>query len=123
MIIPVAKPLHAGQDKPRQTFTPRVGLEPIIPVFEQTMTFHALDSAATAIGDFCSRLFNYLSPVVVDDSKHDRRVITKCQLWPFECDIQILSNLDESKDYRVNVFVRRYIPAVRKRAVFSYWSV
>jgi hypothetical protein len=39
---------------------PWVWLEPIIPVFERVKTFHALDSAATLMGDFCSRLFNYL---------------------------------------------------------------
>jgi hypothetical protein len=31
---------------------PRVGLEPTIPVFERAKTVHALDSAATVIGDF-----------------------------------------------------------------------
>jgi hypothetical protein len=38
------------QNKRRQTSVPRVGFEPTIPVFHRTMTFHALDSAATVIG-------------------------------------------------------------------------
>jgi hypothetical protein len=30
---------------------PRVGFEPTIPAFEGAKTFHAIDSAATVIGD------------------------------------------------------------------------
>jgi hypothetical protein len=32
---------------------PRVGLEPTIPAFERAKTVHALDRAATVVGDFC----------------------------------------------------------------------
>jgi hypothetical protein len=52
---PVARPLPTHrtiqtQNKRTQTSTPRVGLEPTIPVFEQAKAVHALDRAATAIG-------------------------------------------------------------------------
>jgi hypothetical protein len=35
------------QKKPRQTCIPRVGFEPMIPVFERAKTFHAFHLAAT----------------------------------------------------------------------------
>jgi hypothetical protein len=38
------------QNKRRQTSMPRVGFEPMTPVFEQAKTIHALDRAATVIG-------------------------------------------------------------------------
>jgi hypothetical protein len=38
------------QNKRTQTYTPRVGFEPKILVFERAKAFHALDSAATVIG-------------------------------------------------------------------------
>jgi hypothetical protein len=38
------------QNKHTQTFMPRVGFEPTIPVLEQAKTVHALDRAATVIG-------------------------------------------------------------------------
>jgi hypothetical protein len=53
---PVARPLPAhrttqSQKKSHtQTSMPRVGFEPMIPVFERVKTVHALDGAATAIG-------------------------------------------------------------------------
>jgi hypothetical protein len=34
-----------------QTFMPRVGFEPTIPVFERVKTVHALERAATVIGE------------------------------------------------------------------------
>jgi hypothetical protein len=40
------------QNKCTQTSMPLVGFEPTIPVFERTKTVHALDRAATVIGDF-----------------------------------------------------------------------
>jgi hypothetical protein len=51
---PVAKLLPAHrttqtQNKCAQTSTPRVGFEPMIPVFEQ-VTAHVLDRMATVIG-------------------------------------------------------------------------
>jgi hypothetical protein len=54
---PVARPLPThrttqAQNKRTQTFIPRVGLEPTIPVFERANTGHALDRAATAIGTY-----------------------------------------------------------------------
>jgi hypothetical protein len=39
------------QNKRRQTFMSRVGFEPTIPVLEWAKTVHALDSAATVIGN------------------------------------------------------------------------
>jgi hypothetical protein len=48
---PVAKPLPT-QNKRTQTSMPRVGFEPTIPAFERAKTVHALDCAATAIGDY-----------------------------------------------------------------------
>jgi hypothetical protein len=52
---PVAKalPTHRTtqtQNKGTQTFMPRVGFEPTIPVFERVKTVHALDRAATLFG-------------------------------------------------------------------------
>jgi hypothetical protein len=53
---PFARPLpeHIGQpqthNKRIQTSMPRVGFEPMIPVFERAKTVHALDNAATVIG-------------------------------------------------------------------------
>jgi hypothetical protein len=38
------------QNNRTQTFMPRVGFEPTIPVFERAKTVHALDRAATVIG-------------------------------------------------------------------------
>jgi hypothetical protein len=53
---PVARPLptHAGQHKQNkrtQTSMPRMGSEPTIPAFERPKAFHALDRAATVIGE------------------------------------------------------------------------
>jgi hypothetical protein len=53
---PVASPLPAHrttqtQNKRRQTSMPQVGFEPTMPVFERTKTVHALDRAASVIGD------------------------------------------------------------------------
>jgi hypothetical protein len=52
---PVSRPLPTHrttqtQDKCTQTSMPRVGFEPIIPVFEQVKTFHASDCLATVNG-------------------------------------------------------------------------
>jgi hypothetical protein len=52
---PVARslPTHRTtqtQNKRTQTSMPRVRIEPTIPVFQRTKTFHALDRAATVIG-------------------------------------------------------------------------
>jgi hypothetical protein len=52
---PVARslPTHRAtqtQNKQTQTFTPRVGFELMISVFERTKTVHALARAATVIG-------------------------------------------------------------------------
>jgi hypothetical protein len=50
----VARPLptqdNTNTEKRGQTFMPRVGVEPTIPVFERTKTCHALDRVATIIG-------------------------------------------------------------------------
>jgi hypothetical protein len=53
---PVARPLPRHrttqtQNKRTQTSMPRVGFEPMIPVFERAKTVHALDRAATVIGN------------------------------------------------------------------------
>jgi FAD synthase len=40
-----------NQNKRTQTSMPRVGLEPTIPDFERSETVHALDRAATVIGN------------------------------------------------------------------------
>jgi hypothetical protein len=55
---PVARPLPTQrttqtQNKRTQTSIPRVGFDPTIPAFERAKTVHALDRAATAIGQFC----------------------------------------------------------------------
>jgi hypothetical protein len=42
---------------------PRVVFEPTIPVFERAKTFHALDRAATMIGEF-STTGSYLSGLI-----------------------------------------------------------
>jgi hypothetical protein len=52
---PVTRPLPTHkitqtQNKRTQTSMPRVGFEPMIPLFERTETVHALDRAATVIG-------------------------------------------------------------------------
>jgi hypothetical protein len=52
---PVARPLPTHrktqiQNKPTQTFMPRIGFESTIPAFERGKTVHALDRAATVIG-------------------------------------------------------------------------
>jgi hypothetical protein len=52
---PVARPLHThgttqSQNKCIQASMPRVGFEPMIPVFEQVKMVHALDPTATVIG-------------------------------------------------------------------------
>jgi hypothetical protein len=52
---PFAKPLSAHrkaqtQNKRTQTYMPRVGYEPMIPVFERAKTVHALNHSATVIG-------------------------------------------------------------------------
>jgi hypothetical protein len=39
-------------NKSRQISMPRVGFEPMIPVFERARTVHALDGAATLIGNY-----------------------------------------------------------------------
>jgi hypothetical protein len=47
--------LHTGQHKQNkrtQTSMPLVGFEPTIPVFERAKAVHALDRAATVIGNF-----------------------------------------------------------------------
>jgi hypothetical protein len=50
----IARPLPTQrtqtQNKCTQTSTPRVGFEPMIPVFKWAKTVHALDRAATVIG-------------------------------------------------------------------------
>jgi hypothetical protein len=56
---PLARPLPANrtaqtQNKRTQTSMPRVGFEPATPVFERAKTFHALDRAATVIGEVVS---------------------------------------------------------------------
>jgi hypothetical protein len=55
---PVARPLPTQrttqtQKKRTQTSIPRVGFEPTIPVFGRAKTVHALDRAATVIGELC----------------------------------------------------------------------
>jgi hypothetical protein len=45
----VARPLPTHRTT--QTSMPRVGFEPTIPVFERAKTVHALDRAATVIGE------------------------------------------------------------------------
>jgi hypothetical protein len=53
---PVARPVSAHitaqtQNKRTETSMPQMGLEPTIRVFERAKTVHALDSAATVIGN------------------------------------------------------------------------
>jgi hypothetical protein len=51
---PIARPIPTNrtqrQNKRTQTSMPQVGFEPTIPVFEWVKTVHALDRAATVIG-------------------------------------------------------------------------
>jgi hypothetical protein len=52
---PVRRPLHTHrktqrQNKCTQTFIPRTGFEPTIPVFERAKVVHALDCEETLIG-------------------------------------------------------------------------
>jgi hypothetical protein len=52
---PFARPLRThrrtqAQNKLIQTYLPRVGFEPTIPVFKRAKTVHALGRAATVIG-------------------------------------------------------------------------
>jgi hypothetical protein len=54
---PVARPLPKHrttqrENKRKQTSMPVVGFEPTIPAFERAKTVHALDCAATVIGNF-----------------------------------------------------------------------
>jgi hypothetical protein len=61
--------LHTGrnkQNKRTQTSVPRVGLEPMIPVFERAKPVHTLERAATVIGIRCLLSSNY-SPVAVTE--------------------------------------------------------
>jgi hypothetical protein len=56
---PIERPLPTHrtiqtQNKLTQTSMPQVGFEPTTPVFERAKIVHALDSAATVIGDFTS---------------------------------------------------------------------
>jgi hypothetical protein len=58
---PIARPLPTQrttqtQNKRTQTFIPRVGFEPTIPVFERAKTVHALNLAATVIGGLLNRM-------------------------------------------------------------------
>jgi hypothetical protein len=46
----------------QNTFMPRVGFEPNIPVFERSMTVHALDRAATVMGQRAHTLDNLGQP-------------------------------------------------------------
>jgi hypothetical protein len=57
-----AKPLPTQrttqtQNKCTQRSMPCVGFEPMIPVFEQVKTVHALDHVATVIGGVCNLAF------------------------------------------------------------------
>jgi hypothetical protein len=49
---PVTRLLPTQDNTNTDTSMPQVGLEPMIPVFERTKTFCALDCAAAAIGYF-----------------------------------------------------------------------
>jgi hypothetical protein len=49
--LPQGRYLTQTQNKHRQTSMPRVGFEPTIPAFQQRKTVHALDRAATVIGN------------------------------------------------------------------------
>jgi hypothetical protein len=58
---PVVRPLPTHrttqtQNKRTQTSMPRVGFEPIIPLFEGAKTIHALDRTATVIGPWSNWL-------------------------------------------------------------------
>jgi hypothetical protein len=62
---PIARPLPTHrttqtQNKRSQTSMPRVGFEPMIPVFEQAKTVYELDHAAIVISDPCN--WNTTSP-------------------------------------------------------------
>jgi hypothetical protein len=39
---------------------PRVRFEPMIPAFERAKTVHALDSAATAVGNYSNEKYKYV---------------------------------------------------------------
>jgi hypothetical protein len=65
---PVARPVPAyrtrqTQNKRTQTSTPRIGSEPMIPVFEWVKTVHASDRATTVIGNKATlgTVFNYMA--------------------------------------------------------------
>jgi hypothetical protein len=47
------------QKKHEETFMPRMGFEPTIPVFERAKAFYALDRAAAVIGDSKLTVVNF----------------------------------------------------------------
>jgi hypothetical protein len=71
-------PIHGTtqtQNKHTQTSRPRVGFEPMIPVFERAKTVHALDSAATVISTHYSQFFK-----ITTNKMQQKRYATKLQL-------------------------------------------
>jgi hypothetical protein len=59
----VARPLPTHrtaqtQNKRTQTFMPRMGFEPTIPVFERAKTVHIFERASTVIGTFLTDYTN-----------------------------------------------------------------
>jgi hypothetical protein len=61
---PIARPLPTHktqlQNKRTQTYIPRVGFEPTIPMFERAKSVHDLDEAATLMGtNFAWIIFRY----------------------------------------------------------------
>jgi hypothetical protein len=42
---------------------PRVGFEPMIPLFELSKTFHALDREATVVGNYSFRLYYFTAEI------------------------------------------------------------
>jgi hypothetical protein len=55
---PVLRPLPRHrttqtQNESKQISVPRVGFEPMIPLFERAKTVHVLDRAVTVIGKYC----------------------------------------------------------------------
>jgi hypothetical protein len=83
---PVARPLPTHktqtQNKRTQTFIPRVGFEPSIPVFERVKLVHASDHAAMWLAYMLYRITNSLedSPFRDGNTLSSSQVVL-CPLW------------------------------------------
>jgi hypothetical protein len=116
--LPVARPLPTHrtkqtQNKRRQTFMPRVRFEPTIPMFERKKAVHALECAATVIGNiifhwiiyiWCSRLRDnqqtyekiYTNSICTENREVYFRYL--CKTIDNNIPIVLSANKDQSKD-------------------------